>query len=114
MPPQEWGLGAHAKHLKNLYVYFWRWATLKVFGSGWYAATGEKGHDRSGVICFITVAVFPNGPGFQKIARGLKARLCSHLVIDCSPEGYQPDVATRIFQAVQQPGVHSARRSYAE
>src|SRR6185437_3526431 len=23
MPPAEWGVGAHAKHLKNLYVYFW-------------------------------------------------------------------------------------------
>jgi hypothetical protein len=31
-PPPEWGVGAHAKHLKNLYVYFWRWATWKVFG----------------------------------------------------------------------------------
>jgi len=31
--PRSWGVGAHAKHLKNLYVYFWRWATLKVFGS---------------------------------------------------------------------------------
>ena len=27
MPPVEWGVGAHAKHLRNLYVYFWRWAT---------------------------------------------------------------------------------------
>ena len=33
-PPPEWGVGAHGKHLKNLYVYFWRWATWKVFGSG--------------------------------------------------------------------------------
>jgi hypothetical protein len=24
-------------------------------------------------------------------------------VIDCSPKGHQPDVSTRIFQAVQQP-----------
>jgi hypothetical protein len=39
-PPAEWGVGAHGKHLKNLYVYFWRWATWKVFGSGHYAATG--------------------------------------------------------------------------
>ena len=38
--PRDWGVGAHGKHLKNLYVYFWRWATLKVFGSGRFAATG--------------------------------------------------------------------------
>jgi hypothetical protein len=31
--PADWGVGAHGKHLKNLYVYFWRWATLKVFGA---------------------------------------------------------------------------------
>jgi hypothetical protein len=31
LPPREWGVGAHAKHLRNLYVYFWRWATWKVF-----------------------------------------------------------------------------------
>ena len=30
-PPPEWGVGAHGKHLKNLYVYFWRWATLEGF-----------------------------------------------------------------------------------
>ena len=31
IPPADWGVGAHAKHLRNLYVYFWRWATWKVF-----------------------------------------------------------------------------------
>ena len=31
-------------------------------------------------------------------------RTCSDIwVIDCSPEGHQPDVPTRIFQGVQQP-----------
>ena len=32
-PPREWGVGAHAQASENLYVYFWRWATWKVFGS---------------------------------------------------------------------------------
>ena len=32
MPPTNWNVGVHAKHLRNLYVYFWRWATWKVFG----------------------------------------------------------------------------------
>ncbi len=35
------GRGAHAKHLKNFYVYFWRWATWKVFGADHAATTGE-------------------------------------------------------------------------
>jgi hypothetical protein len=32
MPPADWDLSAHVKHLRNLYVFFWRWATWKVFG----------------------------------------------------------------------------------
>lgn len=102
-PPAEWGVGAHTHHLKNLYIYFWRWATLKVFGSGWTDATGTAEDGRHGVICFITVAGFLNGPGFQKMREDLR-RDCSDIwIIDCSPEGHQPDVPTRIFQGVQQP-----------
>jgi len=101
--PAEWGVGAHGKHLKNLYVYFWRWATLKVFGSGRKAATGMPDSDEEGIVCFITVAGFLNGPGFERMRDDLR-RTCSDIwVIDCSPEGHQPDVPTRIFQGVQQP-----------
>jgi hypothetical protein len=102
-PPTQWGVGAHVKHLKNLYVYFWRWATWKVFGSGNYAATGNPDRDEEGIVCFITVAGFLNGPGFEKMRDDLR-RTCSQIwVVDCSPEGHQPEVATRIFQGVQQP-----------
>ena len=75
-PPPEWGVGAHGKHLKNLYVYFWRWATWKVFGSGHYAATGFPDKDEEGIVCFITVAGFLNGPGFEKMRDDLR-RTCS-------------------------------------
>ncbi len=102
-PPPEWGIGAHAHHLKNLYVYFWRWATLKVFGSGLEDATGVKDDKHAGVICFITVAGFLNGPGFQKMREDLRRDCSAIWVIDCSPEGHQPAVNTRLFQGVQQP-----------
>lgn len=102
-PPVEWGVSAHTKHLKNLYIYFWRWATWKVFGTGNYAATGTPDKDEEGIVCFISVAGFLNGPGFQKMRDDLR-RTCTNIwVIDCSPEGHQPEVATRIFQGVQQP-----------
>ena len=78
MPPPEWGVGAHGKHLSNLYVYFWRWATWKVFGSGQYAATGDADKD-GGIVCFITVAGFLNGPGFQKMRDYLRRDLRRHL-----------------------------------
>jgi hypothetical protein len=93
-PPQEWGVGAHLKHLYNLYVYFWRWATWKVFD-------GNPG-DR-GVVAFITVAGFLNGPGFAGMRSYLRHKADAVWIIDCSPEGHQPDVPTRLFEGVQQP-----------
>ena len=94
MPPREWGAGAHSKHLRNLYIYFWRWATWKVFD--------HHPANRAGIVCYITVAGFLGGPGFQKMRDYLR-RACDDIwVIDCSPEGHQPEVATRIFPGVQQ------------
>jgi hypothetical protein len=101
MPPPDWGVGAHAKHLRNLYVYFWRWATWKVFGDA--AAAPQARADRRGVVCFITVAGFLNGPGFQAMRADLRQTADEIWVVDCSPEGHQPAVSSRIFQGVQQP-----------
>lgn len=95
MPPKDWDVGTHTKHLRNLYVYFWRWATWKVFDHHENANTG--------VICYITVAGFLNGPGFQAMRKYLREKANEIWVIDCSPEGHQPDVPTRIFQGVQHP-----------
>lgn len=95
MPPAELGVAAHVKHLYNPYVYFWRWATWKVFDQ-------QPGTDH-GVVCFITVAGFLNGPGFQQMRTYLRRRADAIWIIDCSPEGHQPPVATRVFQGVQQP-----------
>ncbi|MGI8792901.1 MAG: type ISP restriction/modification enzyme [Acidimicrobiales bacterium] len=93
-PPRELGLGSHTKHLYNLYVYFWRWATWKVF---------EHHPGDRGVVAFVTVAGFLNGPGFAEMRSHLRRWADAVWVIDCSPEGHQPDVATRIFPGVQQP-----------
>lgn len=107
-PPADWGVGAHAKHLRNLYVYFWRWAAWKVFGGDPYRSGSEKEElgewtRRQGIVCFITVSGFLNGPGFQKMRADLRRDADEIWVIDCSPEGHQPPVQTRIFQGVQQP-----------
>ena len=103
MPPANWNVGAHAKHLRNLYVYFWRWATWKVFGDGDPARLEGRTPDRRGIVSFITVAGFLNGPGFQKMRAELRRDADEIWVIYCSPEGLQPSVPTRIFQGVQQP-----------
>ena len=104
-PPPAWKLGNHARHLRNLYVYFWRWATWKAFGAD-RAQTQEEvdaAPVSDGVICYITAAGFIAGEGFGKMRADLR-RDCSEIwVIDCSPEGHQPPVPTRIFEGVQQP-----------
>ena len=95
IPPKDWGLGVHVRHLYNPYVYFWRWATWKVFDH-------HNESDR-GVVCLITVAGFLDGPGFEQMRDYLRHRADALWVIDCSPEGHQPPVSSRIFEAVQQP-----------
>lgn len=101
---REPGNGAAEYVLSNLYVYFWRWATWKVFDA----------HPKStdGVVCFITTAGYLKGPGFAGMRRYLREHASEGWIIDCTPEGHQPDVNTRIFGGVQQPvaiGVFSRR-----
>lgn len=95
IPPKEWKLGPHVKQLRNLYVFFWRWATWKVFDS--------VPADSPGVVAFITAAGFLDGDGFQRMRAKMREQATDIFVIDCSPEGLQPAVNTRIFEGVQHP-----------
>ena len=53
------------------------------------------------MVCYITVAGFLNGDGFQKMRADLR-RDCDEIwVINCSPEGHMPKVNTRIFEGVK-------------
>lgn len=91
---REPGNGRAEYTLSNLYVYFWRLATWKVFDTN---PTGD------GVICFITTSGYLKGPGFDGMRRYLREHAEEGWVIDLTPEGHQPDVATRVFPGVQQP-----------
>ena len=84
--------------LKNLYVYFWRWATWKVWESTPQASDGD-----AGVVCFISTAGYLTGPGFTGMRRYLRKHASEGWIIDLTPEGHQPDVPTRIFPGVRQP-----------
>jgi len=98
-PPKEWGQGLHTKHLRNLYIYFWRWAARKVFED----LPGQQPGGGSGIVAFITAAGFLGGPAFERMRQSLRRRCHEIWVIDCTPEGHQPEVSSRIFQGVQQP-----------
>ncbi|WP_182708566.1 type ISP restriction/modification enzyme [Thermomonospora cellulosilytica] len=81
--------------LKNLYVYFWAWATWKVFDA--------HVDDRHGVVAFITTSGYLKGPGFKGMRRYLRRTCSEGWIIDVTPEGMRPDVSTRVFRGVQQP-----------
>ncbi|WP_322768936.1 type ISP restriction/modification enzyme [Frankia sp. Cr1] len=89
------GNGRYEHVLKNMYVYFWRWATWKVFDA--HEAGGP------GVVCFITPSGFATGPGGRGLRDYLRRTCDEGWVINLSPEGQRADVATRAFPAVAQP-----------
>ena len=102
-PPADWGVGAHSQAFEQLVRLFLGWATWKVFDHG--------PGDRNGIVCFISVAGFLNGPGFQTMRDYLRRKADDIWVIDCTPEGHQPEVNTRIFQGVQHRSASSWRRA---
>lgn len=86
--------GKHERHLSNLYAYFWRWATWKVFESTNQADVTDGGN---GVICFITATGYLAGPGFKGMREYLR-RTCSHgWIINVTPEGKQPPAVNAVF-----------------
>ncbi|MGV9528814.1 type ISP restriction/modification enzyme [Streptomyces cellulosae] len=88
------GNGKHERHLSNLYAYFWRWATWKVFESTREVDVRDGGN---GIICFITATGYLAGPGFKGMRRYLRQN-CSHgWVINVTPEGKQPPPANAVF-----------------
>jgi hypothetical protein len=90
------GNGKYERHLKNLYVYFWRWGTWKV----WESTTSSSD---DGVVCFISTAGYLSGPGFKGMRKYLREYSSEGWIIDLTPEGQTPDVPTRIFPGVRQP-----------
>lgn len=87
--------GRHEHVLKNMYIYFWRWATWKVFDA--------HEADQHGVICFITPSGFATGPGGRGMRDYLRRTCDEGWIINLSPEGMRPDVNTRVFPNVAQP-----------
>lgn len=88
------GNGKHERHLSNLYTYFWRWATWKVFESTNHPDIRDGDN---GAICFITATGYLAGPGFKGMREYLR-RTCSHgWIINVTPEGKQPPAPNAVF-----------------
>ncbi|MEZ4427409.1 MAG: type ISP restriction/modification enzyme [Nannocystaceae bacterium] len=69
-PAREAGAGSHLKNLYNLHVYFWRWATWRVF----------ERSPAPGVVSLVTAASFLRGPGFQGMREALR-RACAEVYV---------------------------------
>jgi hypothetical protein len=89
------GQGRYEHRLHNLHIYFWRWATWKVFD----AHPGQP----SGVVAFVTTSAYTAGQGFAGMREYLGRTADEGWIIDLSPEGHQPDMSTRVFRANQHP-----------
>lgn len=92
------GGGRFKAKLKNLYIYFWRWATWKV----WESTVSEPDGD-AGVVCFISTSGYLTGPAFTAMREYLRRHASEGWIIDLTPEGQTPDIPTRIFPGVRQP-----------
>lgn len=88
------GNGKHERHLSNLYAYFWRWATWKVFESTDKPDVLDGGN---GVICFITATGYLAGPGFKGMRRYLRRSCSEGWIINVTPEGKQPPPSNAVF-----------------
>jgi hypothetical protein len=92
------GAGRFKAKLKNLYIYFWRWATWKV----WESTAAEPGGD-AGIVCFISTSGYVAGRPFTGMREYLRRYASDGWIIDLTPEGQTPDIPTRIFPGVRQP-----------
>ena len=97
------GMGRYEYVLKNLYVYFWRWAFWKVFEDSFRALEGQSDNaQRAGVVCFITASGYLRGPGFKIMREYIRRSSSRGWIINVSPEGKRPPAKNAVF-AIETP-----------
>lgn len=97
------GMGKYEYVLKNLYVYFWRWAFWKVFEDSFRALEGQlDSTQRAGVVCFITADGYLNGPGFAGMREYIRRSSSRGWIINVTPEGKRPPAKNAVF-AIETP-----------
>lgn len=97
------GMGKYEYVLKNLYVYFWRWAFWKVFEDSFRTLEGQSDSaQHAGVVCFITADGYLNGPGFAGMREYIRRSSSRGWIINVTPEGKRPPAKNAVF-AIETP-----------
>lgn len=94
------GRGKYEYVLKNLYVYFWRWAFWKVFENS--RRDFEDTLNRAGVVCIITADGYLGGPGFSGMREYIRRKSSRGWIINVTPEGKRPPQKNAVF-AIETP-----------
>lgn len=89
------GQGRREFKLSNMWTYFWRWSTWKVFDA--------HPEEPAGIVVLITPSAYITSQSHAGMRKYLRETADEGWVIDVTPEGFQPDVPTRLFPNVQQP-----------
>lgn len=90
--------GNLTRKLKNLYTYFWRWGTWKVFES---TSGVDLPLSDQGIVCFITPLSYTTSDAYGGMREYLRRRCTHGWIINLSPEGFLPDVPTRVFPKIK-------------
>lgn len=86
-PASKAGAGGHLKNIYNLYVYFWRWASWRVFDR--FGAPG--------VVSFITASSYLRGPGFVGMREEMRRAADEIYVLDLEGDQRGTRVTDNVF-----------------
>jgi Type ISP C-terminal specificity domain/N-6 DNA Methylase len=89
------GQGRREFNLSNMWTFFWRWATWKVFDA--------NPSDPAGIVVLITPSAYLSSDSHAGMRRYLRRTVDEAWILDVTPEGFQSDSQTRLFPGVQQP-----------
>ncbi|WP_407726526.1 type ISP restriction/modification enzyme [Rhodococcoides fascians] len=88
------GNGRNEYVLKNLYVFFLRWAFWKTFESTKDSGQANEG---DGIVNFITATGYLVGPGFKGLRKYIREYCSQVWIINVTPEGKTPPAANSVF-----------------
>jgi predicted helicase len=88
--------------LSNLYVYFWRWGTWKVFES---TAAPDREFVDTGIVNYITAMGYVTGPSFKGMREYMRRKALHGWIINLTPEGKQPPARNAVFNIETPVGI---------